>query len=131
MMNHISKEEFSYRFSGRNRPNESDNQWDQFLENFSLKFPELDSYRNSFFLIENGLGDQVCVLGLLDSFRKHFKSKNIIAIANKRSLELLSLYKCYDKLLAKESLPEFKKYFEWKNIVYCIGPASLILIMGG
>ena len=103
----ISKEEFAYRFEPRRRPYEDDPNWDIFLAEFSRSHPELDSYRNAFFLIENGIGDQVCVLGLLRAFREHFQAKNIIVIAQEKSRDLLRLFDTFDYAISKESLPDF------------------------
>lgn len=100
-------DEVGYRFTPRQRPFEDDPRWEKFLEDFSCQYPEFDSYRNAFFLLENGIGDQVCVLGLLRAFRQHFRAKNIIILANKRSRDLLSLFDSYDYVVDAESVPEF------------------------
>lgn len=102
--------EFNYRFTARSRPPEDDPNWDAFLENFSLKYPQYDSYRNAFFILENGIGDQVCVLGLLQAFKEFFRAKNIIVLAQKKSQELLSLYQhaSISVVIYYEKLPKFR-----------------------
>ena len=101
--------EFLYRFAQRSRPPEEDYNWDRFLVKFTAKNPSLDSFRNAYFLLENGIGDQVCVLGLLKSFRLQFKAKNIIVLARERSRDLLSLYSndTFDHVIYFATLPNF------------------------
>jgi len=104
----MDKSEFNYRFLPRSRPIEQDPQWDRFLVGFSQNYPDYDSYRNVFFLIENGIGDKVCTLGLIRAFKDHFNAKNAIIICAENSRDLVSLYSDYDLALFYKDIQPFQ-----------------------
>jgi hypothetical protein len=69
-----------------------DKAWDTILSDLYNSRPELDSARNLFIRINNGLGDVVCTLGLMRSWKQFHKAKNVFAIANASAAEVLSFY---------------------------------------
>lgn len=66
--------------------------WQRVLDLIRTKLPGRDLSRALFIRLENGMGDQVCILGLMGAWRDHFAASAIIAIARGSSAELVSMY---------------------------------------
>ena len=66
--------------------------WEKLLDLVRQKLPGIDLSRALFIKIENGLGDQVCVLGLMSGWKQYYKATTVIGIAKKSSADLISLY---------------------------------------
>lgn len=69
-----------------------ESKWQSFLRNFYSSFPQYDCTKNIFVELSNGIGDQVCILGLLTALRDAYKPKHLFLFARKSSKDLISLF---------------------------------------
>jgi hypothetical protein len=69
-----------------------DNEWEKIINPLYHSHPELDSSKNLFIRLNNGLGDRICTLGLLTSWRRYFLAKNVIAVADIDCEEVIEFF---------------------------------------
>lgn len=83
--------------------------WGRFLDQLYSQNGELRRTRNLFVKVHNGIGDQVCILGLLDSFRRYHGADKVIVLALDRSKEIMSFFpKAFDHSIFLSEFPNFE-----------------------
>ncbi len=82
--------------------------WRAFIRNLYIQNVHLDRKANFFVKLHNGIGDQVCVLGLLEACRDYYRPDNIILLARETSRDLLSMFRgAFDNVIFFSEFPDF------------------------
>jgi len=90
-------------------PPQQQTPWGGFLEQLYRQNAELRRTRNFFVKVHNGIGDQVSILGLLDSCRRYHGADRIVVLALDRSKELISFFpEAFDHSIFLSEFPNFE-----------------------
>jgi len=88
-----------------------DHSWESIVRTIYDARPDLDSSRNLFIRVNNGLGDVVCTLGLMRAWKQHYGARHVIGIVNRSTAEVRSLFpSALDHVLEVDAEPTCGEY---------------------